>query len=134
MSSINIKPVVHKRKRIVGRPTPKQKKLIKLIVENLGRPHKTKSFGQLMLEAGYSKAQSKNPFQILRSETIKIGISDFTKTLDDKRKMAITHLTGKKLKKAPAREVAYVIDILTKNFQLLSGGGTGREEIVVKWK
>lgn len=107
-------------------PTPKQTKLIKLIVENLGAKGKTKTLGALLLEAGYSKEQSECPAQIIGSNTVQEGISDFLGMLDDKRRMAITQITEKKLKKAPARELAYVVDILTKNSQLLSGKETER--------
>ena len=106
--------------------TPKQRKLIKLIRENLGNPNSTKTFGELCLEAGYSKATARNAYLIFNSEAVKAGVEDFTKSLDDKRKLAITHLTVKRLKKAPARELAYVIDLFTKNHQLLSGKSTDR--------
>jgi hypothetical protein len=84
-----------------------------------------------MIEAGYSEAQSKNPNHILDSETIQEGISDFIRSLDDKRKQALTHLTEDKLEKAPAREIAYVMDILNKNHLLLSGGDTERTKITI---
>jgi hypothetical protein len=105
-------------------PTNKQKKLIKLIRENLGNPNNTKTYGELCLEAGYTKATSKNAYLIFQSDAVKEGTEDFINSLDDKRKMAITHITESKLEKAPAREVAYTIDILTKNHQLLTGGKT----------
>jgi len=114
--------------------TPKQQKIIKLILENLGKPKDTKSWGELMLLAGYSKSMSLNPYQVLESETIKDGIQDFLAKMKDKRKMAIIHLTKQKFKKSPPREIAYVIDILTKNIQLLSGGKTEANELVIKWK
>ena len=43
---------------------------------------------------------------------------------DDKRRLAITYITPKKLEKAPARDAAYITDILTKNHQLLGGQPT----------
>jgi hypothetical protein len=114
--------------------TPKQKKLIKLIRENLGNPKSTKTLGELCLESGYTKATAKNAYLIFQSEAVKEGISNFVKSLDDKRKQAITHITVTKLKKAPARELAYIADILTKNHQLLSGGNTDKSEMKISWK
>ncbi len=114
--------------------THKQRKLIKGIVENLGNPKGTKTMGELMLDAGYSEVQSKNPQQIFNSPVIKEGTADFIKSLNDKRKMALTYITKAKLKKAPARENAYILDILTKNHQLLSGGNTETNEMTIKWK
>lgn len=87
-----------------------------------------------MLEAGYSKAQSLNPYQIINSETVQEGISEFLGMLDDKRRMAITHITKEKLDKSSARDNAYVVDILTKNHQLLSGGKTANEEVKITWE
>jgi hypothetical protein len=113
-------------------PTPKQTKLIELIVKNLGDVKQRKTLGELMLEAGYSKSQSESPSHILDSEVVQEGISDFISSLNDKRKQALTHLTEAKLKKAPAREVAYVIDILTKNHNLLNGNETERVGIKIE--
>ena len=115
-------------------PTPKQIKLISLIRENLGNKNSTKSFTDLCLEAGYTKATAKNAYLIFQSEAIKEGVADFVKSLDDKRKMALTHLTEAKMKKAPARELAYIADILTKNHQLLSGGSTDNTAMIIKWE
>ena len=115
-------------------PTPKQQKLIKLVRDNMGNLKSTKTLGALLKEAGYTKATAKNAYLIFNSKTIKEGIKDFISSLDDKRKQAITHITEPKLKKAPARELAYVVDVLTKNHQLLSGGKTESNEMVVKWE
>lgn len=105
-------------------PTPKQEKLIKLVSENLRISGNTKSLGELMLEAGYSKSMSKTPSQVFESETIKEGIEDFVKMLDDKRRLAITHINKKKMEKSSARDLAYITDVFTKNHQLLTGKAT----------
>lgn len=59
--------VKKKLKRV--RATPRQKKLVKAVVDNLGKKGKAKPMGTLMREVGYSKAQSKNPQQIINSPT-----------------------------------------------------------------
>lgn len=104
--------------------TPKQEKLIKLLIENYGTQGETKSLGKLMIEAGYSEESAKNPNLILSSETIKEGIEDFRKQLVDKRRRAITHLTDDKLEKSDARSLSSIIDTFTKNIQLLGGQPT----------
>jgi hypothetical protein len=104
--------------------TPKQNKLIKLIRENMGNVKSTKTLGELLLNAGYTKATAKNAYEIFGSPAIKEVVDDFIDNMKDKRRMAITQLTKGKLKIAPAREVAYVVDLLTKNIQLLSGKPT----------
>lgn len=110
-------------------PTPKQEKLIKLISENLGNPNSTESLGELMLKAGYSKSMSENPFQILESETIQEGLEEFRGMLDDKRRMAITHITKKKLEKSSAKDLANIVDVFTKNHQLLGGKETEKSKV-----
>ena len=116
--------------------TLKQKKLIKLIMENYGSKGATKPLKDLLLEAGYTSASAKNPKIILDSKNITESdeLNNFIKSLSDKRKLAITYLTSRKLSKAPAREIAYVIDVLTKNTQLLSGKETGKENITFTWE
>ncbi len=111
--------------------TQRQQKLLKLLLENLGNTKETKSAYKMLKEAGYSDAQAKNPKQILESETIQAGVSDFLKQLDDKRRRAITQITDEKLEKASARDNAYIADILTKNHQLLSGEETERQGVQV---
>lgn len=113
-------------------PTPKQQKLIKLILDNLGNPNNTKTMGEMILEAGYSKNMADNPYQILESETIQDGISDFMKMLDDKRRMALTKITEDKLEKSSARDNAYITDLLTKQHQLLGGGTTENVKATVE--
>ena len=66
-------------------PTPKQEKFIKLILENIGNTKNTKTFGELLLEAGYSEAISKNPYLILESETIQEGLSSVVDELKKKK-------------------------------------------------
>lgn len=114
--------------------TPKQQKLIKLVLENLGNPKNTKTLGELILAAGYSEATAKNPKLIFKSPEIKEGLSDFVSSLEDKRKQAITYITPQKLAKAQARDLAYLTDIFTKNIQLLNGGKTSNDELKIKWE
>jgi|TARA_Y100000310_G_scaffold341781_1_gene442067 hypothetical protein len=93
-------------------------------LDNLGVENNTLTLGEIALKAGYSESMAKNPQLIMNSETVKEGIASYVKTVDDKRRMAIRHITERKLQKAPAKECAYVTDVLTKQHQLLSGGAT----------
>ena len=112
--------------------TPKQEKLIKLLMVNYGKAGETKSLGNLMIEAGYSKKSAKNPKLFLESPIIKEGIEDFIKTLDDKRRLALTKITAKKLEKSNAYQLALITDVLTKNHQLLTGGDTEKSKTVIE--
>lgn len=111
--------------------TPKQQKLIKILSENIGKKDSSKTLGQMLREAGYSDIQSLNPKKILETKAVKEGVSDFVKMLDDKRRMAVTHITEDKLEKASARDNAYITDILTKNHQLLTGEETERQGVSI---
>jgi len=104
--------------------TPRQAKYVKLIKENLTAKGLTKSEGEIMLEAGYSEEKSKQPSRVRNSQNVKPALQSFIDQLDDKRRLAITYITPKKLAKAPARDNAYIVDILTKNHQLLGGQPT----------
>lgn len=113
-------------------PTPKQEKLIQLIQENLSLTGERKTMKELMLEAGYSDSQSDSPIHILSSETMKEGLSDFIGLLEDRRKAAVARLSDAKLDEATALQTASVIDILTKNIQLLSGKETEKNKTVIE--
>lgn len=104
--------------------TPKQEKLIKLLLENVGTEGETKSLGAMLKEAGYSPAIQKNPKLILESETIQEGISDAVKDLEELRAKALNELKARNLEEEPLRDVVKAVDTYTKNHQLLSGGKT----------
>ncbi len=107
-------------------PTPKQEKLIKLLLENIGNTEKTKTFGELLLEAGYSESISKNPYLILESEGIQEGMSDAVKEMEKIRNNGLKALQGKDLSKEKAKDIADIVDKIQKNIQLLTGGDTER--------
>lgn len=107
-------------------PTEKQKKLLKIIFANIGAKGTTRTMKEMIREAGYKESMASNPQQVLQSEFLRTKVDSFVKQLDDKRRMAITYLTEKKLDESKGRDVAQIIDILTKNHQLLSGGATER--------
>ena len=109
--------------------TPKQEKFIKLLSENLGKSGDTKTLGEIMLEAGYSESMARSPSQVMASEAVQEGISEFVKMLDDKRRLALTKITEAKLEKTNAYQLALVTDLLNKNHELLTGGNTEKKEI-----
>lgn len=114
--------------------TPKQEKLIRLVLENIGATGTTKSMGEMLKEAGYSEAIQKNPQLIFNSDTIQDGLKDVADDIALLRKNALNELKARDLEKEPYRDVVKAVDILTKNHQLLTGGDTEREAtpLVVK--
>lgn len=113
--------------------TPKQEKLLKLIMENYGELGSTKSLGELMLEAGYTEASAKNPKLILEGKEMQEGISDVVSDLELLRANALNELKARDLEKEPMRDVVKAIDTYTKNHQLLTGGKTENSNINITW-
>lgn len=62
--------------------TPKQKKLAKLVSENVGK-QKPEPIGKLMREAGYSKSRSETPAPVIQSKGF-IAILEAAGVTDDK--------------------------------------------------
>lgn len=114
--------------------TPKQEKLLKLIIENYGEVGKTKSLGGLMLEAGYSEASSKNPKIILESKDMKEGISNVVTDLEKLRQDALNELKSRNLSEEKYADIVKGIDTFTKNHQLLTGGSTENNDINISWQ
>jgi hypothetical protein len=100
--------------------TPKQEKLINIISENFGNKNSTKTLGEMLLEAGYTKETSENACKILESETIQEGIKPVVNQLEAIRAKALNALEKKDPSREQFRELTSVIDVLTKNIQLLS--------------
>ena len=108
--------------------TIKQRRFLELLKESLG-DKKPKSIYQMLLEAGYEEGSARQQTNILESKGIKRESKTIIEQLEKKRQMAINKLTSKKMDSAQARDLASIIDILTKNTQLLGGGATERNEI-----
>ena len=106
--------------------TPKQEKLLELIIENYGKKGETKTLGELLKKAGYSKSSCDNPKRILEGDEIKDKLKDVTDLMAEKRKMALKAIDKEKLDKSAGRDLAYISDVMTKNHQLLTGGDTER--------
>ncbi len=106
--------------------TPKQEKLIKLILENLGTSKNTKTLGELILEAGYEESMAKNPYQILESETVKEGLSETVESMKKIRNKALKALDGKDLSEEKAKDISDIVDKIQRNIQLLTGEDTDR--------
>ncbi|HKQ06135.1 MAG TPA: hypothetical protein VJ464_13450 [Blastocatellia bacterium] len=109
--------------------TEHQKKLIRLITDNLGNSGPAKTLEELMLEAGYSPESARQQSNIMAG--IRPQLEPIIEKLQTRRDRAAEAITDKKLDKASARDAAYVVDLLTKNIQLLSGKATERPNNVI---
>lgn len=113
--------------------TPKQEKLVTLLIENYGAA-KPRSLGDLMLEAGYSEASAHNPKLILEGEAVQVGIKDAANRIEQIRNNALAELEARDVSEERYSDVVKAVDLLTKNHQLLSGGETERNEMTISWK
>jgi hypothetical protein len=66
-------------KRNIG--TPKQRKLTRLIVENIGKD-KPEPMGAIIKQAGYSDSMAKNPKEVLKGKAINDILNDNNLSLD----------------------------------------------------
>lgn len=107
--------------------TPKQEKLVTLLLENYGSPN-TRPLGELLLEAGYSENSAKNPKLIIEGKEVQEGLAGVAADLNLLRQRAIDELKARDIEKEPYRDVVKAVDVLTKNHQLLTGGETERIE------
>lgn len=107
--------------------TDKQRKLVKLIAENVGL-EKPKTLMQMMLEAGYAEETARQQSGILAG--IKEELDPIVEKLEAHRLKVIERL-AKKLDAATYRDLTDSLDKLTKNIQLLRGKATERPNNVI---
>lgn len=115
--------------------TPKQKKLVEAITVNdsIGGNGQTKTMKALALEAGYSESMSTQPNRILKSPAIQKRLQRFLDGMESARLLHLAELNRpEKIRKTQARDNAYIMDILIKNGQLLSGRSTDNRAILVQ--
>lgn len=107
--------------------TDKQRKLVKLISENVGLA-KPKTLIEMMLEAGYEESTAKQQSGILGG--IREELDPIVRKLEDHREKVIARM-ALKIDDATYRDLTDSLDKTTKNIQLLRGKATERPEHVV---
>jgi len=108
--------------------TQKQRKLVKQILENIGKRGFTKTVEQMMLNSGYSVKMARAQKGIIDSPTIQAELSPIVQGMLKERN-AVIKAMGEKRNEAKYRDLTDALDKLTKNIQLLSGKETQRLEI-----
>ena len=108
--------------------TQKQRKLVKQILENIGKRGFTKTVEQMMLNSGYSVKMARAQRGIIDSPTIQAELSPIVQEMLKERN-AVIKAMGEKRNEAKYRDLTDALDKLTKNIQLLSGKETQRLEI-----
>lgn len=110
--------------------TDKQRKLVKLLSENVGLP-KPKTMLEMMLDAGYSEETARQQTGILNG--IREELDPIVAELEAHRTEVLARMR-KEFSKARYRDLSDSMDKLTKQVQLLSGKATDRHDNrVVSW-
>jgi hypothetical protein len=112
-----------KRKILTG----KQKKLLKLLSENIGL-ERPKTLIDLFREAGYAESVAHQQSTVLAG--IRDKVDPIVQSLVDHREKVIKQL-AKKLPSARYNNLIEAVDKLTKNIQLLSGKPTDRPNTLI---
>lgn len=107
-------------------------KVAKKVLENLGKGKKI-NLGKIARESGYADNTADNPKNITETKTYQDAIKPIVEQLEVERQRAIKRLS-KTINKAKYRDLMDAIDKLTKNIQLLNGGKTESNEMIIKWQ
>ena len=114
-----------KRKKLNTR----QKKLVRIISDNISNRGFTKSMTQMLKEAGYEESTARQQAEVL--SRIEDELDPLITSLEKERNRALKQLT-KKITKAKYRDLVDAIDKFTKVIQLLSGKPTERVGLSLK--
>jgi hypothetical protein len=110
--------------------TDKQRKLVQLVSENLGR-EKPMTMLDMMLAAGYEESTAR------QQSTILVGVREELEPIVaelEAHRIEVMKRMRKEFSKARYRDLSDSLDKLTKNIQLLSGKATDRHDNrVVSW-
>jgi hypothetical protein len=88
--------------------------------------------GAIIRKHGYAKSVSVMPQKVTETKSYKEEIAPIVLAMEQERDAAIKAMK-KKRSKAKYRDMVDAVDKLTKNIQLLTGGKTSNDELVMRW-
>jgi hypothetical protein len=88
-------------------------------------------YGQIMKEVGYSNSVCKHPQKLHTTKTYRRLMKPLLERLQDQIDSIVDAMNGKDKTQEDFRVLAYSLDVLVKNQQLLSGGATERKVFVL---
>lgn len=104
------------------------------VLENIGK-NKRVNLGKIIKDAGYSKNTALTPTLVTNTKSYQKAIELEKRPLIDGLQKEINRikdaLASKNLKNEEYRVLIGSLDVLTKNYQLLSGGATERQVFVL---
>lgn len=84
-----------------------------------------------IIKKRYSKSVSKSPTKVTKTKSYKAVLEPIVKRMENERDRIMAELTIKDLSEVDYEKLTKSLDIMTKNIQLLSGGETERNEVIV---
>lgn len=104
------------------------------VIEKVRKGQKVK-YGEILLDVGYSRSVSKRPSKVTDTKAYKTALSLETMPIIEGLLTEINEIkmamAGKDKGQEEYRILVGSLDILTKNYQLLSGGATERQVFVL---
>jgi phage terminase small subunit len=107
------------------KPTIKQQRALTNLLADGG------SKASAMIKAGYSPRTARDPSKLFDSPVMKPVIDKLAQQLEDERQEVLDRMKATR-SRAKYRDLTYALDIVTKNYQLVTGGRTengGIEEL-----
>jgi hypothetical protein len=105
----------------------------KKVLESLGKGKKI-NLGKIARESGYSNNTADNPKNITETKTYQDTVQPFIDKMIKERDRIIDAMTKKDLDTVQYDSLNRGLDTLTKNIQLLNGGKTESNEMIIKWQ
>jgi len=104
--------------------TPKQQKLIEIILENIRAKKHRKTLGEMLIEAGYSKSISTVPSLIFQSKVIQKSMKSFLDKLKEERNRILQAMSEKNLNKEQYKVLSDSLTKANHDIQMFEGKPT----------
>lgn len=109
------------------------KEVAKEVLETIGKG-KRPVLGKILKKKGYAKNTADNPKLVTDTKSYRDVVNPIVKAMELQRQRALEAINSRKLSKDKTRDLVDLIDKLTKNIQLLSGGKTSNDAIELSWE
>ena len=109
------------------------KNVAKKVLEKIGKGKRV-NLGKIAREVGYADNTADNPKIITETKSYQDEIKPFVDKMIKERDRAAKAMSLKDLDQVTYDKLSDVIDKLTKNIQLLNGGKTESNEMIIKWE
>jgi hypothetical protein len=116
--------------------TIRQQRAAKLLTDSI-KTGSELELARVLRDAGYTPSSAAQAGRIIQKPSFQRELAKYQKELvprmEKERARALMALSNKDLDVESLRDLNVTIDTLTRNIQLLSGGATENQAIIVKW-